>query len=69
MRVRSDEGLGPATVAAAAKSPLSRWRLGVLVAALCAVIGSAPPAYGADSDPMTLNLKDADIRAFIESMA
>lgn len=69
MRVRSEEGLGPAAAATAAKPLLSRWRLGALAAALCAVIGSTPPVYSADSDPMTLNLKDADIRAFIESMA
>ncbi len=69
MRVRSDEGLGPAATAAAVKPLLSRWRPGALAVALCVAIGSTSPAFSADSDPMTLNLKDADIRAFIESMA
>lgn len=30
---------------------------------------ATPPAFSANSDPMMLNLKDADIRAFIESMS
>jgi general secretion pathway protein D len=61
--------MGPATTAVTAKPLLSRWRLSALAAALCAAIGSTPAVFSADSDPMTLNLKDADIRAFIESMA
>jgi general secretion pathway protein D len=39
------------------------------IVSLALAAGSAPPAFSADSDPMMLNLKDADIRAFIESMS
>jgi general secretion pathway protein D len=53
----------------AAVGPIRRSLLCLAVVMLVFSAAVAPPAFSANSDPMMLNLKDADIRAFIESMS